>query len=192
MNTDATSLYGLAVMRLTFTFANNGLSTGWVGRCYYINGAQNCVVVTNDDTTYTPVANSNIHGTTDTLTVDANGAFRVNGHLLDNTTFTTPLDGCNAIGIIAGADSKVDATGVRVGQQTISPITYKPNDIKYNKHPSYILGGTGLIVDMAGRTVGRVSGDIRSRMRDLPNGVYCIIENKGTSGEIRHAIVSTH
>ncbi len=159
--------------------------------CYLINSSRQFSVFKIGDT-YSPVANSNIHGTTDTLIVTKDYELIVNGFMLDDTTLSQGPN-FNAAGIYVEKGVSVEFDEFRVGVWDGSAIKQQPNKgIFANARPSYILGGTGIIYDIRGRKVATFQEGYKNKLKSLGAGPYFIvIPNGGKNHIIRRAVINT-
>lgn len=179
-------LYGQAYFESTVS--TSGIT---IKSYYFLINANKSYALMSTTGQSTSGANSFIHGTTDTLIVDRDYGFTVNGHLLDDTTFSQGLN-FNGVGLYVDAGIKVEFDKFSAGTNPGTPIIYNPYNGKVAKaKTSYLLGGAGIIYDIKGRNVATFQHGYKDKLRNLGAGRYFIvIPNNDKEYLIRQAIIN--
>jgi hypothetical protein len=135
--------------------------------------------------------NSFIHGTTDTLVVSGDYSFYVNGHLLDDTTFSQGLN-FNAVGLYVDSGASVEVEQFSAGINPGTAIARNSGRGVYAAgRPRYILGGSGIIYDTRGRKVATFKNGYKETLKNLSTGPYLIVvPGRGSNQGIRQAIIN--
>lgn len=141
-------------------------------RFFQING--NRSVKITEGNSYIPIKNSNITGDVDTITVTSNHTLKINGSIVDDSTFT---DGGMFNGIAIISDSGVDVSVLSFkAQGEGAPIAINNNIINYQNSSikSSIIGGA--VYDIRGRQVASFSSsNYRVAMKNLGAGQFFIV-----------------
>jgi hypothetical protein len=190
------AFYGLILVQNEVSIADNSpvqsFDTSYV---FQIRGDRNYgayILLTNTQTSFSPLQSSAIRGNTDTLEITADYKFVVNGDTLPNVSFGHGQD-FNGVGLVVDPGVNVTVDEFSVGDSTTNVTHFR--DIAQSgrrARPSYLLGGTGIIYDPRGRAIGQVKDGAKGAdsLRNLGAGLYFVIRKDGSTYLGRKAIVN--
>ena len=143
------------------------------------------------DNIYQPQAHQAITGKTDTLIVNSQYHFIINGQVVDNKTVRDKGAEFNAIGYYIQNNVSVEFDIFKTGYG-ITPIIESKSSVLFNK-PSFFLGGMGIIYDPKGRKVATFNNKYYDKLKTLSSGPYIIIYKYKDKKDyiIRRAIINS-
>lgn len=140
--------------------------------------------------TFAPQTHQAINGNTDTLIVNSQYHFIINGQVVDNKSIQDNGTEFNALGYYIQNNVSVEFDIFKASYDISHIIGSGKSSVLFNK-PSYFLGGMGIIYDPKGRKVATFDKRYQDKLKSLSSGPYIIIYKDKKDYIIRRAIINS-
>jgi hypothetical protein len=144
----------------------------------------------SSDNILIPQSHQAITGKTDTLIVNSQYHFIINGQVVYNKSAQDKGTEFNAIGYYIENNVSVEFDVFKTGYGISHIIKSEKFSLLFNK-PSYFLGGMGIIYDSKGRKVATFDDRYYDKLKALGTGPYIIIYKDKKDYIIRRAIINS-